>query len=73
MVPKKRFGVKYTRQPAPEQSSLDEGINPYLPPQAEKKTMKKSRKHTPSTSQSSSAFEGSNDKSKYMASISVWI
>ena len=40
MVPKKRFGVKYTRQPAPEQSSLDEGINPYLPPQAEKKLWK---------------------------------
>ena len=40
MVPKKRFGVKYTRQPAPEHSSSDEGINPYLPYQAEKKTMK---------------------------------
>ena len=27
MVPKKRFGVKYTRQSAPEHSSSDKGIN----------------------------------------------
>ena len=38
MVPKKIFDVKYTRQSAPEHSSLDEGINAYLPPQ--EKTMK---------------------------------
>ena len=40
MVPKKRFVVKYTRQSAPENSSSDEGINPYLPPQAVKKLLK---------------------------------
>ena len=27
---KKIFGVKYTRQPAPEHLCLDEGINPIL-------------------------------------------
>ena len=40
MVPKQRFGVKYTRQPAPEHSSSDEGIHPYLPSKAEKKLWK---------------------------------
>ena len=47
MAPKKRFGVKYTRQSAPEHSCLDEGINPYLPPRAEKKTYEKVSKGCP--------------------------
>ena len=64
-LPKKRFGEKYTRQPAPEHSSSDEGINPYLPPQADKKTMQKAQRDAPSTSHSSSAIKGSNDKSKH--------
>ena len=65
MVPKQRLGVKYTRQPAPEHSSSDEGIHPYLPSKAEKKTMEKSRGDAHSTSHSSSAIKGSNDKSKH--------
>ena len=43
MVPKNRFGVKYTRQSAPKHSSSDEGINPYMPPQAEKNYEKVSK------------------------------
>ena len=55
--------MKHTRQPAPEHSSSDEGIKLYLPYQAEKKTMKMSRRDSPSTSHSSSAIEGSIDNS----------
>ena len=62
MVPKNRFGVKYTRQSAPKHSSSDEGINPYMPPKL-RKTMKKSRRDAPSTSHYSSANKDSNDKS----------
>ena len=65
MVPKKRFGVNYTRQPAPEHSSSDEFINPYLPSKAEKKPTTKSRSDAPSTSHSSSVIKGSNDKSNH--------
>ena len=50
MLPKKRFGVKYTRQPASDHSCSDEGINPYLPPQASKKF---------------STIKDSNDKNKH--------
>ena len=64
-MPKQRFGVKYTRQPAPVHSRSDEGINPYMPPQAENKTMKKSRRDAPSTSHSASAIECSNDNTKH--------
>ena len=71
MVAKKRFGVKYTRQSGPEHFSSDEGINPYLPPQTEKKTMEKSRGDAPSTSHSSSAIKGSNDKSKHGIHLSL--
>ena len=45
-LPKKRLGMKKNNiQQAPEHSSSDEGVNSYLPAQAEKKkTMNKSRR-----------------------------
>jgi len=47
-LPANIFGVKYTRQPAHEHSSSDEGINPYMAAQDEKKrTMNKSRRDDP--------------------------
>ena len=63
--------MKYTRQPAPEHSSSDEGIKPYLSPKADNKSMKESRRDDPSTFHSSSAIKGSNDKSKYGTHFSL--
>ena len=60
-LPEKIFGVKYTRQPAPEHY-----LNPYLPAKAEtKKNVNTSRRDAPSTPHSASAIKGSNDNSKH--------
>lgn len=61
---KGKLPKKSTSRPAHQHSSSDEGVNPYLPAPAEKKTMKKSRRDAPSTSHSYSDITGSNAKTK---------
>ena len=65
-IPKKRFGVKYTRQPAP-----DHYLNTYLRAQVEEKTWKRIEGMPTNTPHSSSAIKGSNDKSKHAIHFSL--